>query len=140
MTTQYVNEAEACDAVALISDGRLIALAPPDELRRMAIGGDVVEVETAAPFDGAVAARPDRACARSTSSTPTHLRVIVDDASTALPDVVEAVTDRGGEVAVRQRDPAVLRQGLRHPRRAPARRGCRGRGGRRAASTTGEAA
>ncbi len=33
VTTQYVNEAEECDQVALIANGRLIALAPPDELR-----------------------------------------------------------------------------------------------------------
>ena len=29
VTTQYVNEAESCDRVALISDGRLLALATP---------------------------------------------------------------------------------------------------------------
>ncbi len=97
VTTQYVNEAEDCDTVALIADGRLIALAPPDELRRMAIGGDVVEVETAAPFDGSgLATLPlvrdvDQVDAR-------HLRVVVDDASTALPDVVEAVGAAGAEV------------------------------------------
>ena len=54
VTTQYVSEAEACDAVALIAGGRLIALGPPDELRRGAAGGDVIEVETDAPFDPAV--------------------------------------------------------------------------------------
>ncbi len=34
VTTQYVNEAEACDAVLLISDGRVVATGTPDELRR----------------------------------------------------------------------------------------------------------
>jgi ABC-2 type transport system ATP-binding protein len=42
VTTQYVNEAESCDTVALISGGRLIALSTPEELRRSAIGGDVI--------------------------------------------------------------------------------------------------
>jgi ABC-2 type transport system ATP-binding protein len=98
VTTQYVNEAEECDSVALIADGRLVALAPPDELRRMAIGGDVVEIETAAPFDGAVLA--GLPVVRDVSQLdPTHLRVVVEDASTALPDVVEAVTGRGAEVS-----------------------------------------
>ena len=46
VTTQYVGEAEECDAVALISEGRLAALATPEELRRSATGGDVLEVET----------------------------------------------------------------------------------------------
>ena len=54
VTTQYVNEAESCDRVALISDGRLLALATPDELRREAVGGDIVVIETEAIFDGAV--------------------------------------------------------------------------------------
>ena len=97
VTTQYVNEAEACDSVALISDGRLIALAPPDELRRMAVGGDIIEVETAAPFDGtALGALP--AVRDIDQADPTHVRVTVDDASTALPDVVEAVGQHGAEV------------------------------------------
>src|ERR687886_2363934 len=51
VTTQYVGEAEYCDAVAVLSQGRLIALATPDELRRMALGGEVIEVQTAAAFD-----------------------------------------------------------------------------------------
>src|SRR4029453_10373948 len=37
VTTQYLNEAEACDRVALISGGRLIAMASPDDLRREAV-------------------------------------------------------------------------------------------------------
>lgn len=97
VTTQYVNEAEACDTVALISGGRLIALAPPEELRRSAIGGDVIEVETAAAFEGA----PLRALPmvrEVEQHDDRHLRVVVDDAGTALPDVVEAISERGGEV------------------------------------------
>ena len=97
VTTQYVNEAEACDTVALIADGRLIALEGPTELRRMAVGGDLIEVETAAAFDGASLRTLD--LVRDVDQDDaTHLRVVVDDASTALPDVVEAVTQRGGEV------------------------------------------
>src|SRR6185295_4820087 len=44
VTTQYVTEAEECDRVALLSEGRLIAYGAPDELRREALGGEVVEV------------------------------------------------------------------------------------------------
>jgi ABC-2 type transport system ATP-binding protein len=97
VTTQYVNEAEACDTVALIADGRLIALAPPDELRRMAVGGDIIEIETAAPFDAATLR--SLPVVRDVDQLDTsHLRVVVDDASTALPDVVEAVGAAGAEV------------------------------------------
>src|SRR4051812_4441935 len=35
VTTQHISEAEECDAVAMIVDGRIVALAPPEELTRM---------------------------------------------------------------------------------------------------------
>lgn len=97
VTTQYVNEAEECDAVALISDGRLIANGTPADLRRQAIGGDVVTIETTQPFD-ASALRSLPTILRVEQPSPQELRATVADAATALPEVVEAVTTRGGEV------------------------------------------
>jgi ABC-2 type transport system ATP-binding protein len=47
VTTQYVGEAAYCDDVGVLSDGQLLALCPPDELRRNAYGGDVVEITSA---------------------------------------------------------------------------------------------
>jgi ABC-2 type transport system ATP-binding protein len=97
VTTQYVNEAAECDAVALISAGRLVALAPPDELRRSAVGGDVIDVDTESVFDGsALGALP--MLRRIEQTGPRHLRVVVDDAAVALPDVVEAIGTHGGQV------------------------------------------
>ena len=98
VTTQYVNEAESCDMVALISGGRLIALAEPKDLRREAMGGDVVEIHTTNEFDPAgLAALPMiRTIERQ---GPNALRIRVDDAATAMPEVVDAITQRGGEVA-----------------------------------------
>jgi ABC-2 type transport system ATP-binding protein len=98
VTTQYVSEAESCDMVALISGGRLIALARPEELRREALGGDIVEIRTADAFDPAVLA--DLPVVRSIERRgPNELRVRVDDASTAMPEVVDAITAHGGQVA-----------------------------------------
>ena len=45
----------------MIVGGRIIALAPPDELRRLATNGDLLDIETAAMFDGA---EPDRHAGR----------------------------------------------------------------------------
>src|SRR5262249_13398813 len=45
VTTQHISEADECDAVALIVDGRVIALAAPDELRRQATNGDLLDIE-----------------------------------------------------------------------------------------------
>ena len=98
VTTQYINEAESCDRVALIAGGRLLALATPDDLRREASGGDVIGIETAALFDGGLL--EDLPFVRGVRQTgPRHLTVIVDDAGPATPDVVDAIQARGGEVA-----------------------------------------
>jgi len=97
VTTQYVNEAEECDQVALIVNGRLIAVAPPEELRRTALGGDAIEVETADLFDGtALDTVPGVHHVQQIS--PRELRLRVEDAATGLPTVVEAIGEAGGEV------------------------------------------
>jgi ABC-2 type transport system ATP-binding protein len=98
LTTQYVSEAELCDAVALISEGRLIALGTPAGLRREAVGGDVVVVETKHGFDAA-ALREISNVRGIDQRGPNQVRVTVADAALGLPEVVEAITSRGGEVA-----------------------------------------
>jgi ABC-2 type transport system ATP-binding protein len=98
VTTQYVHEAEECDQVALIAHGRLVALAPPDELRRSATGGDVIEVETTDMFDGSkLEAVPGVIAVRQLDAR--RLRVTVDDAGTKLPAVVDAIGEAGADVA-----------------------------------------
>ncbi len=44
VTTQYVGEAEACDRVGLLSEGKLAAVGTPEELRREAFGGELIEL------------------------------------------------------------------------------------------------
>jgi ABC-2 type transport system ATP-binding protein len=97
VTTQYLNEAEACDMVALIAEGRLIAFATPDDLRRHAMGGDVLDVETVGVFDGDLLR--DLSLIRDVRQQGLRrLRITVDDAGSATPGVVEAVERQGGQV------------------------------------------
>ncbi len=97
VTTQYLGEAELCDNVALIANGRLVAHDTPDGLRRAAIGGDIVDVETVNAFDGA--ALDGLPSVVSTKQLgPRHLQVIVDDAGSATPTVMDAIAERGGDV------------------------------------------
>jgi ABC-2 type transport system ATP-binding protein len=42
ITTQYVSEAAYCDLVAVMRDGRLLRVDTPKELRRFALGGEVI--------------------------------------------------------------------------------------------------
>ncbi len=46
MTTHYMDEAEYCDRIAIIDQGKIQAIGTPDELKAM-VGGDVVTVTTA---------------------------------------------------------------------------------------------
>ncbi len=98
VTTQHVGEAEYCDAVALISEGRLVALAPPEELRRQALGGDVIEVETEVPFD--LRRLPAIAGVRSVRHRgPRELLFVAQEAGAATPDIIGAIEAGGGQVA-----------------------------------------
>jgi ABC-2 type transport system ATP-binding protein len=98
VTTQYVTEAEECNLVALISAGHLISYGTPDELRREALGGEVVEVETENIFDAAGLAETDGIHGiRQTG--PRSLQLIVEDAGAASAAVVPLVTAAGGTVA-----------------------------------------
>ncbi len=45
VSTHYMDEAEYCHRVALISRGRLIALGTPLELRQQALGGELLAIE-----------------------------------------------------------------------------------------------
>jgi ABC-2 type transport system ATP-binding protein len=97
VSTQIVSEAAYCDAVAVLSHGRLIALSPPEELRRMASGGDVIQIKTAAAFDG-VALENLPGVREIRQHAPREMLVITDDAATAIPRVVEAIQAAGGDV------------------------------------------
>jgi ABC-2 type transport system ATP-binding protein len=45
MTTHYMEEAEVCDSIAIIDNGRIIAEGSPDELKKT-VGGDVIYLKT----------------------------------------------------------------------------------------------
>jgi ABC-2 type transport system ATP-binding protein len=97
VTTQHVSEAEECDAVAMIVGGRVIALAPPDELRRDATNGDLLDIETARAFDTSDLLETD-GVRQATQLGPRHFRVVVDDAGSAIPLVVDRIQAGGVEV------------------------------------------
>ncbi len=98
VTTQYVGEAEYCDRIAILSEGRLIALEAPEELRRKAMGGEVIEIETRQAIDGAgLAGVSGVRDVRQT--TPRRLLVVADDAGAATPRLLEAIASQGVDVA-----------------------------------------
>jgi ABC-2 type transport system ATP-binding protein len=48
LTTHYMEEAERCDRIGIMHQGKLVAIAPPNELKSE-VGGDVIVIHTAAP-------------------------------------------------------------------------------------------
>jgi len=45
LTTQYLNEAESCDRIAVIDYGKIVAIDTPENLKKM-IGGDIIIFKT----------------------------------------------------------------------------------------------
>jgi ABC-2 type transport system ATP-binding protein len=105
VTTQYVAEAEYCDAVAVLAEGELVAVDQPDALRRGVFGGEVLEIETDRAVDPDVLASvPEAAEVRQTA--PRKLIVITKDAAAASPRMVSAMGERGvGVVAIGEYHP-----------------------------------
>lgn len=108
VTTQYVTEAEYCDRVILIDEGTIIASGEPEELRRQASGGDMIDIEFEQP-------RPDIA-GRLQALPFVHavelldrsnaIRVVVDDITRDLPRLQEYCDrEEGGYVSM---EPHVL--------------------------------
>jgi ABC-2 type transport system ATP-binding protein len=48
LTTHYMEEAERCDRIGILDQGRLVAIAPPGELKQR-VGGDVMVISAPAP-------------------------------------------------------------------------------------------
>ncbi|HWR59227.1 MAG TPA: ATP-binding cassette domain-containing protein [Thermodesulfovibrionales bacterium] len=45
MTTHYMEEAEVCDRIAIIDNGKMITMGTPEELKKT-VGGDVIYIKT----------------------------------------------------------------------------------------------
>jgi ABC-2 type transport system ATP-binding protein len=80
LTTHYIDEAEHADRVALMLDGRMVALAPPRELRESGLSGTLLEVECEPAVD-ALEWLPTVPGVREVTLYGTLLHVLVDDLS-----------------------------------------------------------
>jgi ABC-2 type transport system ATP-binding protein len=49
VTTHYMDEAELCQRVGFINQGRLVAMGTPDELKKTSMRGQVLEIDTPEP-------------------------------------------------------------------------------------------
>jgi ABC-2 type transport system ATP-binding protein len=99
ITSQYVTEAEYCDRVAVLGQGQVVAIGTPDELRRQALGGEIVEV-VADGLDrdllAALGGLPGVQTVRRVSYEEVHLTV--EDAGAMVPRVLSTLAERGAAV------------------------------------------
>ncbi len=96
VTGHYLGEAELCDRLALLVGGRLVALGTPTELRRQALGGEVVEVAVEGPLAAALDALSADPLVREVVVTrPGQIRVTVPEAGRALPLLVGRLRAQG---------------------------------------------
>lgn len=92
ITTQYVSETAYCDRVAVLAEGRIIAEDTPSELRRRALGGDVILLSPTRSVDEPTMRRLcdlDGVREVERIGTGFGLRLVVDDADQRLPRLQE---------------------------------------------------
>ena len=101
VTTQYVGEAGMCDFVGLMSEGEMLLLDTPENLRKAAFSGEVVDVTTDRPLTNAeLAELRDQPFIVGDVERTAHnvVRVVVDDADVAISDLNGAFSALGVEV------------------------------------------
>jgi ABC-2 type transport system ATP-binding protein len=109
VTTQYVGESEYCDRVGVIRKGKLVALGTPLELRRSAMGGDLLDISSFHPLGGELVNRlvqmpfvvkNEGKPLLRWISYPNELRLNVVDAGEAIPQIMPILQE--ANVAVKE--------------------------------------
>jgi ABC-2 type transport system ATP-binding protein len=94
VTTHYMDEAEHCDTLAFIYDGRIIARGTPQEIKAQQMSGELLEVTTPQYAEAleVLAARPE---VLEAALFGRAIHVTVRDGAAAVPRLREALLTRG---------------------------------------------
>ncbi|HJZ45770.1 MAG TPA: ABC transporter ATP-binding protein [Roseiflexaceae bacterium] len=107
LTTQYVGEATYCDLVAIMRAGRIMHLDTPENLRKKALGGEVIKLVVDPPhaLDAAqiFQRHPAVKDVRRSRSQPGLLYLYTEDAAATLPLIFEVMSEHP-EITVQQAD------------------------------------
>lgn len=91
MTTHYMEEAEVCDRIAIIDNGKIIAMGTPDELKKT-VGGDVIYIKTT---DNANAKKEiERLLKIDVSEKEGELYMTCVMGDTCIPEMIRTVGER----------------------------------------------
>jgi ABC-2 type transport system ATP-binding protein len=96
VTTQYVSEAAYCDLVGVMAEGVLLMVNTPEALRKTAFGGEIVDMRMVEPVDYQLEFELYRlpSVKRVTQTADRSLRLIVDEASTSMPEIMDYCRDQ----------------------------------------------
>ncbi len=99
VTTQYVSEAEYCDAIVLMDAGEIVAVGPPEGLRQQVAGGDLVDA-TIPDIDRALLGRLRgmRGVRSARYLGDEQVRLVVEDAAEIIPQVIAVAQGAGAPV------------------------------------------
>ena len=101
LTTHYIEEAEKlCDRVAIVDEGRIIAMGTPREIQQRTLGSSTIEVECAQALDGAVVI-PEWPDAERPTLDESRTRIAVRSRRPArvVVELVKWLDERGIELA-----------------------------------------
>jgi ABC-2 type transport system ATP-binding protein len=99
VTTQHIDEGQHCDSVAILNNGQLAARGTPEELRRKALGGEVIDLRVHG-LSGELLNRLTHlpGVERYYWVEPERLHIVVDRASTAIPGTTRLLQEGGAQV------------------------------------------
>jgi ABC-2 type transport system ATP-binding protein len=97
VTTHLMDEAEHCDRLAILDNGRIVAIGTPSELKRK-IGGDIITIETPEPE------KLSSLIAERFGTVPTHLgeTLLLEqaDGHVMVGQLVEAFSERISSISL----------------------------------------
>ncbi len=101
VTTQYVGEAAYCDYIGMLAEGEMIEWGAPEDLRRRAYGGELVDVVFTEAAPWAMVDQIAQAIEASDVVTRGRrsVRFTVADAGSAIPLVNDAAAEAGAAVS-----------------------------------------
>lgn len=97
VTTQYVSEVAYCDLVAVMRNGKLLMVDTPDNLRRIALGGEIIRLTVDAEDELNTRRILDQLrfvhqYERAQGAPRGTLDIYVDNAGEQLPEVIRSMT------------------------------------------------
>jgi ABC-2 type transport system ATP-binding protein len=97
MTTHYLEEAEVCDTIAVIDNGRIIAIGTPDELKKT-VGGDTVSLTTT--DNGSARREIEEMFNMDVAEEGDALHVTCEKVDTCIPEIIRTLGNKVISVTV----------------------------------------